>query len=726
MKPETKIQRWIPSLMTAVALAGSASLCQAQAPIIYDFASDLQGWYGTETLPMAATYSWNPTGGSGGGGCMQVVMDGVTTTEIDPRVTLPSTLDQAQYLSVSIHMKVDPGSGVTGTAGSGGNGNLQAVFLDASYGWHSIWYGPLYPPASHDWVTYTFVIPQPYRPAEQYLGFQLQGSAGYTAPVTVYVDNVTITPVPNPWLKDAFTDSSIIGSGLDTAVDAPFVDPVTPGAPTTVTPAGSWKIQISNPNGYSGWNQYQPPSTFDTTRYEKIGFDVYYDGPDGGGTQYGGFQFFLFNNGWSAQWAGAVSFNASMIGKWTHFDLPCAASGITACPALVFQGAPGAGGANPITFHVDNIVLWNAVTRPKITALTPNTEPGGLKIAVDANGTSNPNDQEGISSPSAANAQTNFFWIGQTPATYSFTLTNFPVPAAPFSSTPTVPESVGSGFDAHIYLCNGDSIEAFSGAFAYNQTYSGAPYNLLDYLGLHVQNAFITNAVTYTTNEMTMEVTTNNSYSLGSGVVAILDWKTNAPNANATNRIVFDFPAMASANGTWSLNFSDNTHGSIVAADGSVNAFTLPDFLSDPNYAANFTPVTSMVQFGVFKNGNNANNSLSAIFTHVLVTNNVAGTIYDDNFNGPGLTAKYAWQVAQYYLNPANRTLWIPQGTAYWLKWDTTQSGFVVQSTGDLLGTWGNAGVNYTYSDGTGTNTIGAVPAASLPSGNAGFFQLKK
>jgi hypothetical protein len=34
--------------------------------------------------------------------------------------------------------------------------------------------------------------------------------------------------------------------------------------------------------------------------------------------------------------------------------------------------------------------------------------------------------------------------------------------------------------------------------------------------------------------------------------------------------------------------------------------------------------------------------------------------------------------------------------------------------------------VTNSYVDGTGTNTLGAIPAASLPAGNAGFFQLTK
>jgi len=184
-----------------------------------------------------------------------------------------------------------------------------------------------------------------------------------------------------------------------------------------------------------------------------------------------------------------------------------------------------------------------------------------------------------------------------------------------------------------------------------------------DYFGFHVQNG------------------TNG------GVVALVDWKTNLPNANAFTNISFNYPSMTSANGTWTLNFSDNTHGSIVAPDNSVNNFTLPDFASDPSYTANFNPGTSVVQFGVAKNGNITNNSQTTTVTSVLVTNSL-GMLLNDGFSGPGLTANYAWQVCIYYLDSGTRAVWQPFGTAYWLKWNTTASGWGVQSSASITSGW--------------------------------------
>jgi hypothetical protein len=699
MRKQTTMQRWLPSLFTAAALAGSASLCQAQPLLTFsNDASQSPAFYDGGS-PMNAggtlTYAWQSTGGPNGGGCVVYNLDGTIDQEIDPAFNVSFT--SGQYLQVTFQMKVDPSSGTEGTFGSGGYGHLQMALRDSSYSFVGVGYATIYPPAANGWVTYTYAIPSPSF-SVAHLQFLLQGGGAYSGPVTVYVGDVTVVPVPNPFVLDCFTNSGSVNwnnyglSGAwDGGEDAPYYNPVTGAGPVNVTPPGSIEFQASSPNGYPGG---QLNIGFNPTLFQSVAFDVYYDGPTPStSTDFGGFEINIANGGNpNYNWIGigGASFNAGMIGQWTHFNVPCAASGSIGANGFAFQATPGStAGATPITFHVDNIQLWNPVSRAIITGFKPGT-PGGVQMTLDADGTANNNDQEGITSPGTNNSAMDCFWINQTPATYSITLTNFPSPAS------------APGFDAHIYLCNGDSIQAYASDFGYNQTYSGAPYNVLDYLGLHVQNG------------------------TSGGVVAIVDWKTNAPNMNAFSNIVFNFPAMASANGTWTLNFSDNTDGSVVAADGSVNAFTLPDFYDDPNYTGNFSPATSMVQFGVFKNGHSGNDGQTTTLTQVLVTNNVSGTLFSDGFSGPGLVANYEWQVAEYYQDASDRAIWQPFGTAYWIKWNTTAGGWGVLSASNLLSSWGNAGVTYTYADVTGTNTLGAIPTASLPPGNAGFFELMK
>lgn len=714
MTTEKTTGRWFLASITALAFAGFASQCQAQ-PIITlsNDSSQSPAFYdgGSPNNPGGTISNWwQNTGGPNGGGCIGYYFDGLIDFEIDPAFNV--SFSTSQYYLVTVQMMVDASSGTVGAGGSGGYGHSQLSFRDSSYSWNGVGYAAIFPPAANAWVTYRYAVPSV--PNLAHLQLQLQGvTNGYSAPVKVYIGDVTILPIPNPLVISAFTndvvtpnwnsdgggDGSVVVASLDTSLDAPYVNPVNGAGPTSITPAGSAEFQATTTEtNYPGG---QLNLGFNASEFQSIAFDLYYDGPTPNtSTNYGGFQMFIANGQAPYNWAfiGNANFNASMIGKWTHFNLSCAATGITNANGVSIQATPGNGawpggtdGTDPITFHIDNLQVWNPIVLPILAAPMPGT-PGGVQLTLDGNGSANIYDQEGFSSPSSTNSVTDFFWINKSPATYSFTLTNFPKPLA-------APQ-----FESHVYVWNGDSMTAYAGAnlYNYNQTYSGPNYNVPDFMGFHVQNG------------------TNG------GVVAFIDWKTNLPNGNAPTNISFQFPSMASANGTWSLNFTDNTHGSIVAADGSVNSFILPDFANDPNYTGNFSPAnSSVVQYGIWKAGNITNNNQTTTITSVLVTNS-SGTLLNDGFAGPGLKANYSWQVAEYYQFAADRAIWQPYGTAYWLSWNTAASGWAMQSSSNIVSGWTNAGLSYTYPDTTGTNTLGAVPTTNLPAGNAGFFRLIK
>ncbi|MGA9449970.1 MAG: hypothetical protein WBW41_01360 [Verrucomicrobiia bacterium] len=700
MTTKIKMQRWIPALITAAALAGFASLCQAQvSPITYDFSSGLEGW--TDFSGIAGnTVSWNATGGPTGGGCAEYTFDGTGSvsqygTLALPGVAFSPSINSLSYATVDVDVNFS--GGTEGPGGSGGYGYMQIVFQDTSYNWHTAGFATIY---DSGWQHYTYSVPYVaggYPVGEMFFQIMADSSSSYSAPTTVEFANVVISPLANPYVLDAFTNSAGVtytsyglAGSWDGTEDAPYYNPITGAGPTSITPAGSLELQATPPYGtYPGGQLYLSLSP---ALYEWVGVDVFYDGPQSPTTNdYGAMQFSIANAASPYNWVniGNVSFNASMIGTWTHFNFPCAASGVTSGAGFAIQAYTPGGepGTTPFNFHIDNIVLWNPETIPTITGITPGS-PAGVQMTVDADGTLNLDDQEGFCTPTTNNAAADFFWIGQTPATYSFSLTNCPAPAA------------APSFDAHIYVWNGDSITAVENDFGYNQTYSGVNWNAGDMISLDVQNG------------------TNG------GVVAQFGWKTNLFNGAESNQWIttFTFPTMASMNGTWALNFTDNTHGNITAPDQSVNSFTVPDFSSDPDYTANFNPATSAISFGVFKNGNVLNNGQSITINNVTVANST-GTIYNDSFGGPGLDANNNWQVAEYYQYAADRTIWIPAGTAWWIKWDATALGWSVQSAPDLT-SWADAGVTYTYVDTTGTNTLGAIPSASLPAGNAAFFRM--
>jgi hypothetical protein len=453
---------------------------------------------------------------------------------------------------------------------------------------------------------------------------------------------------------------------------------------------------LDNPFTAGQWQQswFQHPMGFAPSRWSFIEFDVKVDAAnstaDGNGN-YGGMQLDIRKPNWSGDTFVSCPNLTAAYTSWQHVkvSLPVQDQG----PAfdIILNGVHG----GAVRVLIDNIKLTTPITPPKILALGPGTR-GGVHVFVDGNGNNNIYDEEGFASPAADNGTVgssprDFFWLNQTPASYSFTLDQFPAP------------SVAPSFRAHMYIFNGDSLALNGQSFSYNTTYSGARWNALDYLGFLVENG------------------TNG------GVVATLDWKTNAPNSNPTNSYVFNLPQYATANGTWTVNFSDSTHAAIIAPDGAtVGNVTLPDFQSDPNYTSNFQPGTSCIQFGLSKNGNTNNNDKGAYFTHVVVTNGPSGTIYDDTFQGPGLTGLYAWQVATYYQYFATRAIWQPYGTAFWLQYGEPSFGYTVRSAPTVLGPWSDAGVTYTYTDATGTNHFAAIPTASLPPGNKGFFRLGK
>ncbi len=551
MITKIKKQMWLPAVMAAATLAGSISLCSAQSLISYTFDSDVQG-FGSHGG--GGTYSWDATHGVGGGGCLAINFDGVNDVEIDPGVDL--TVNTAQYFSVEFDLDIDPSSGtVTSGWNTGSYGAMQMVLRDAGYSWDSSWYGGIY---STGYQHYKFIIGRPYK-TEAHFQIQLQGSGPYSGPVTAYLDNVKINPVPNPWVVNAFTAASEVTAfspqswamGSATATLATGQD-----AGGGFTPAGAMQLDIPWPVAaqWSAWGQavYQDNLSFDPSRFTYLEMDVKIDAANStlySDGSYGYFEPIIADGNW--QWQsctpGGISIPASAT-TWTHVKL--ALPNITAANALVLKLSGNYQG--PIRLLVDNIKASNPVGKPKIAGLVV-AGPSGTKFTLDGPG--DQWDREALSVPAGTVGSVNYTWGGQTPATYAFTITNFPSPAdAP-------------GFEGHIFITSGDSS-------AFDQTYGGCDWNVGNLAVMRVENG------------------TNG------GVVASFEWKTNTPSANPNYNVTLNLPSLASANGTWALNFSDDTHLTLDGPGGATTAITLP-----PDMAAYFTgPDSSFVQVGAFKN----------------------------------------------------------------------------------------------------------------------------
>jgi hypothetical protein len=301
------------------------------------------------------------------------------------------------------------------------------------------------------------------------------------------------------------------------------------------------------------------------------------------------------------------------------------------------------GQTNTVVFWLDNI--WfeantNTAPPPPPVLTLEKSGPSGVEIIMDDK--SDQWQRNAIVTP----AGNNYIWTGQGgyPVTYSCTITNFPDQVA------------HPGFEAHMYIVNGDT--AGSG-----DANGGAPdYVSPDVFLFRVEN-------------------------ITGGVRAQIQWKTNDANANSPN-----VPALVtapSAIGTWSVTFSDATHGTMSGPGMSPTNFTLPD----DAVLNNFTPASSFVQFGMFKNdgaNDGHNNGANGTFSRAQIT--APNFSIDDSFTGPTLSSSNAWRVTS-----ASAVQHIPPGSQWLVDWTLPATAFNLESATKITGPWAPAVATRTY-----------------------------
>jgi hypothetical protein len=377
------------------------------------------------------------------------------------------------------------------------------------------------------------------------------------------------------------------------------------------------------------------------------------------------------NNGWNTHQQGTYTIPASAT-NWTHITIPIDPTTVDADNTVGEYINMWSGGnfTNTLSFNVDNIYLQpstNAAPLPPPTMALEKAGPSGVEIIMD--GTGDQWQRNAISTPAGTGP---YLWTsqGSYPVTYSCTITNFPDIAAHL------------GFEAHMYLVNGDT--AGSGTDVSGSPDWGAP----DLLIFRVENS-------------------------ATNVFAQIQWKTNYPNANATN-----VPVAVSAPGalgTWTVTFTDATHGTLTGPGITATNFDLP---ADA-VANNFSPATSFLQFGMFKNdgaNDGHNNGFHGTYSRVQFTGAQANS-FDDAFTGATLTNKYAWRKTD-----ANYVQYIPPGTAWIVDWSLPAIQFNPQTAAAITGPWNPAVFTSTYRDPTAMH--GLVSQATMSS--AGFFRVIK
>jgi len=199
------------------------------------------------------------------------------------------------------------------------------------------------------------------------------------------------------------------------------------------------------------------------------------------------------------------------------------------------------------------------------------------------------------------------------------------------------------------------------------------------------------------------------------GVRAQIQWKANYPNANATN-----VPVVVNgttAVGTWTVTFTDSTDGTLTGPGIAATNFSLPAGAVQ----SNFSPSTSFVQFGMFKNdgaNDGHNNNAHGTYSEVQFTGAQANS-FDDKFSGATLTNKYAWRVTD-----STAVQFIPPGTAWLVDWTLPAVQFSPESAPAITGPWSPAVFTSSYRDSSKMHNL--VSQAAVAGAPAGFFRLIK
>lgn len=671
MKQNWKSRYWLKSGLAGLGLAGLASFCLAQAPITQNFNSgaDSVAAFGIDFG--TGTVEWDASGGVDGSGCLKVTLSEAAGAgkEIAVKWTFPDgPLKAADYLQVTYMLRIDPNSG---SDAEGKFGNLQEVFRDASFSWDSHWVGAVYPGSYTDWTPMSFAVPNN---GKEYptVDWVLQGTAPYSANVVFYIDDIVITPVPNPFVWQAFTND-VAGWGFEGwALAGSASWNTTEDAGGGFTPLGCLQLDIPFTSGWEqSWAQFDNPG-WAPSRWTDFELDVKVDAANSTANadgSYGNIGISIRDPNWADHLLppGETRMTSDFT-NWQHLKLSLAQHSTNASTPRVNIWLRGTH-AGPIRVYVDNMKLTRTYTQPTILGLQKDPGIGGVRIKIGTG--SGDWERNAIVTPAAGNMPLAPGWIGVTPATYSMTITNFPDAAK------------HPGFDAHLYLV--------SSQITGNETGGAADWNAADLVELRVQNN-------------------------GAGSVDFtLRWKTNAPASNAPN-IPAAVTGLPSAIGTWSLTFTNDYAGYITGPGGVFTNFALPENVPGECFSA-WGDI--FVQFGAFEGRNDPlNDGQSMIFSHVKITN-VLGVVIEDNFAGPGLTASNAWRTTS-----STAVQWLPAGIAWWLTWTTPDAGYIMEVAGDVLGPYTDAGI--TLFTPAGANKMGAVPAANIPPGNAAFFRMRK
>jgi len=365
--------------------------------------------------------------------------------------------------------------------------------------------------------------------------------------------------------------------------------------------------------------------------------------------------------------ASGQSFNIllSQGGHWVHevMPVPITVSGLIDGIYLKMDtSAYNNPQSGTVTCWVDNIKLTGSKPVPPAPTMAIEKAIPGLRIWASALGNDYQRDE-------IVTLNNDHGWYGNTPITYSMTLSSFP-------------NQSHVNFQAHMFLI------PLSGMLA-----GDVPENAWeDFHAANMVEVAIINAGNGTTTGRFMV-------------------KTNAPNQDGDMRTVGTLGIVTNATGalgTWTVTFSDNTHATLTAPSGTnTGSFLLPE-----NMSLFSGPLA--VYFGVDPNST-VDTGQSATFSHIQITG--ADPINDTMTSLDAST----WEVIS--MDQAG-TRYVPGDSAFWISWSQA-SGYSLVTNASLstpAASWADSGLAQSN---IWVKTEVLVSNTNLLGGGKEFFRMK-
>jgi hypothetical protein len=437
------------------------------------------------------------------------------------------------------------------------------------------------------------------------------GSTNYGI-ITFDTTNTVTGPGSPPWQNwfgGAFT--SVAWSTNDQPVNT-LTTNTSPGTSGSVQINSLWNgsgDQIMVMNNYGGYNP--PLNGAYITNFE---CDVMFapgscTNPAG---NFGGLHFGARSPTYGQTMFGTTRIAATNAGTWVHINFPVSSTtqpDWASIPNVLVQlesfGNPMTGTS---TFYVDNIKFGGVITLPPPPPPTMSVDKATPGLRIFAKNSAQVYNAEGFLTPDS-----NQSWVGHAdPAfqvSYSFTFKDF---------------NTVNGFQFFMALVPNN----------YNSGGVNNPFTLFN-----------------STNSFQLTITKQ-----AAGFGASLDFKTNAPQGGLSHNVM---STNATQNGTWTLSFSDDTHGAVITPDGHSAPFTL-----DPNMAAQWANPVS-VFFGIQPWSSQGYGQYVDISR--ITTANVSGLNINDDFTtDTSLIAAY-WDTSLSL--DAGSVVLVPPGTPFWVHW---------------------------------------------------------